>query len=307
MSRIEKSRIYDISFASHEASLEGLGKELSRALLSDKDLANAAARLEKLRGAIQSHESKDRLVSCYGRIHTLTTNNLVDRIVDHTFSLVEHKDGMSQEEVEKKTEVIENEVAHLWHDHALSAFNRRFIKMVVSQLNALRSLFPSQVTDAQNKNENDASSILTIEQAPDCSQSSHVASHVGVESPDVAFELCEIARDFYHHHIGEGMKKLRELAVTQKGRLYELAEQFDREILSSSLKTTLKKNYTSQATDLNLAQRPQHSQCSPHMMRFIQVLISYSHEIAQGDGVMFYPSESEIHMMFQEVEQFYEK
>lgn len=278
MSRIEESKIHDISYAFREVDLEQLAKELDKVVVSDQDLTTLSSRLNTLRSVTHSSESKDRLTHCYGRIDTLKTNNSVDRIVERTFSLLENRGKLSRKKFQSKIKLIWSDVGRLWYDHALSTLNRRFIKIVVHYLESLKEATCSKKLDSK-KND----SVKSHQKA----EQSDFSAPSEAENADLAFELYEMARDFYWGQTNEGIRKLRQLTPLQQEGLRKLC---------SSMGVHYPDSYEKEES------------FSPHkMIEFIQAIVCYANGIAQKENMHFYPSENEIHMMFQEVEGFYDK
>ena len=284
MSRVGKSKIHDISYVFRKVDLEKLARELDKTVVSDRDLKSLSLRLNTLRSVTRSSESKDRLTHCYGRIDTLKINNSVDRIVESTFSLLENRGKLSRNKLQSKIKLIWNEVGHLWYDHALSNLNRRFIKIVVHYLESLQEIASRKSDSKQGCS---ANSDRKIDKKSSSLEQSDFFTMSEAESVDLAFELCEMARDFYQGQINEGIKKLRQLTPMQQEGLRKLC-------------FSLGVHYP----DSHKEEEP----FSPHrMIEFVQAIVCYANGVAQQENMNFYPSENEIHMMFQEVEGFYDK
>ena len=96
---------------------------------------------------------------------------------------------------------------------------------------------------------------------------------------DVAIELCEIANLLYQGRFDGAVKIYNQLPSSKKARL----EEHCLEIEAEPLKESRESNNT---------------------LRFIQALIGYATELAQGEGIYHYPSLSEVRMMFEEAQSY---
>ncbi|CCB89273.1 hypothetical protein [Simkania negevensis] len=282
--RIDGNNVFhDISFTFHEAGLESIGKELDRTLHTDEDLTQLTMRCDSLRGKLQSPESKAQLASYYGRLDTLRTDNAVDRLVDTTCLLVAKRTEFPQEKMTAKVGEIQSELARLWYDNALSMPNRRFIRIVVYNLNQLQVFPSSKTADVLNNSAHIAYLSKDQDMLPETELRTTLIDAEEWESAEFAFDLCEMAHCFYQNKINEGMKKLHQLTPSQKNRLEEICLALGAEYPDHFIGKDL-------------------SECQKDIMLWVQALVGYANEVAQGEPLMFFPSEGEIHMMFREVE-----
>lgn len=95
------------------------------------------------------------------------------------------------------------------------------------------------------------------------------------DDAEVAFDLCEMAHAFYQNKFNEGLKRLRQLTPFQRERLEDHCLSTGAEMVTKNMDPM-------------------------NRIRFIQALIGYANELAQGEGVDYYPSLSEVKMMFEE-------
>lgn len=279
--RIDGNVIHDISFTFHEAGLESIGRELDRILHTDEDLNELTMRCDGLREKLQSPQSKAQLASYYGRLDTLKTNNAVDRLVDTTSLLVAKREELPQEKMTAKVGELQSELARIWYDNALSIPNRRFVKIVVYNLNQLQVFPSSKTADVLNNSAHNAYLSKDQDMLPESELRTTLVDAEEWESAEFAFELCEMAHCFYQNKINEGMKKLHQLTPSQKSRLEEICLRLGAEYPDHFIGKDL-------------------SECQKDIMLWVQSLMCYANVIAQGE--MFVPSEGEIHMTFREVE-----
>ncbi len=308
MPKIENQKLHNISFAFHEAFLERCGKDLDKATVPDKELANMAFRLDKLRTAIQSTSAKDFLAKCYGKVRTLTTNNLVDHTFDQTLFLVQNKNKMSREELKKKVGAIEKQIAKLLKSHALSLPNRHLIKMATFQLKQLRNSSSSQTVSARSKARKEEHLVSVIKKELSCLSPSDFTSNTEKKNIDFALHLYEVARNLYHNHIDIGIRELRHLAVTKSSPFREFAEKLKGEVSSLCADNVAKKIIPLKTESSHATGKRKQNRCSPALMRLLKKIVSYADGFTQKDPIIIsIPSDSEIHTIFQEAEQFYEK
>lgn len=280
---IDGNNIHDISFTFHEAALESIGYKLERTLHTDEDLTSLTMRCDSLRPKLQSPESKAKLATYYGRLDSFKTNNAVDRLVENTFSLLAEKKEMPEEKMTAKVGEIQSELARIWYDNALSIQNRRFIKIAVYNLNLLQVFPSSKTADVLHNSAHNAYLSKDQDMLPESELRTSLIDAEEWESAEFAFDLCEMAHYFYQNKINEGMKKLHQLTPSQKNRLEEICMALGAEYPDHFI-----------AEDI--------TQYQDGILRFVQALVGYANEIAQGEPLMFFPSEGEIHMMFREVE-----
>lgn len=257
----------DATFLWNHAQLESLEKKLDQSILSPRELQSVSHQLDDLREQALTTGAKDTYQSLCGRVATLSVNNLVDAIVEESFALRLGKFS-TQEECAERVHILKRDIARICHNHGLSIENRRFIKMAVNNLN---NLFPPSKTD----------DILL---QPEKRLRLNKPTTVPLESPnseesETAFDLCEMAHYFYQNKFQEGVKCLNQLLPSQKTRLEEHCLATGAEMITKN-------------PDLH------------NRLRFIQALIGYANEIAQGEGIDDYPSLSEVKMMFEEVQSF---
>lgn len=273
----------NISYVWEENRLGSLSQTLKgRTIFSGGELTLISEKLEGLSKTIKSQDAKNELIDLYGRIESYTVNNLIDRIVDESFLLFEKRSELSPEILSEKIKGLQTEIAQIWYDHALSISNKRFIGIAVRILSILQ-VFPFSKT-ADMLNLASVSNLMKEqEMLPDSEVRTTLVDPEVWESAEIALDLCEMAHFFYQNKISEGMKKLHLLNPSEKSRLEEFCL-----ILEAEFPQHFKeKNVTLYREN---------------MIRFIQALIWRANEVAQGQPISFYPSPSEIHMMFSEVE-----
>lgn len=281
--RIDGNKI-DISFVRHEAMLDNIGKQLdSRTLHSDEELSNMSRSCDALRSKLSSPEAQAKLVTLYGRVDTKKVNNQVDQVVENSFILFGKREKIPQENMTVQIGEIQSDIASIWYQNALSIPNRRFIKIAVHNLSQLQVFPSSKTADVLHNNAHTAFLRKDKDMLPESELRSGAVDAEEWESAEFAFDLCEMAHSFYQNKMNEGMKKLHQLTPSQKNRLEEIC-------------LTLGADYPTHFLTEDV------QQYQDSMMRFVQALVGYANEVAQGEPLMFSPSESEIHMMFQEVE-----
>jgi len=273
MTRVEgfssNSRV-DATFLFQGAQLETLERKLDQSILSPKELESISEQLDLLRDAALSTDSKETYQSLWGRVATLSVNNWVDAIVEESFSLRKGKYA-TKEELAERVNVLKKEIASVWHNNALSVENRRFIKIAVMNM---QRLFPSSKT-ADMLHHPQIQFSEDVEMLP----RTHVMATTVAPNWDegeIALDLCEMAHFFYQNKFQEGLKKYNQLSPSQRERLEDHCLATGAELIT---------------------QNRDQANC----LRFIQALIGYANELAQGEDIDYYPSLTEVKEMFEEV------
>jgi len=269
MARVElnsPSTRVDALFLFYRAQLETLEKKLDQSVLSPREIESVSAQLDALKDKALGADSKDTYQRLCGRVDTLSVNNLIDAIVEESFSLRQGKYS-SPEELAERVNVLKKEIAKVWYDNGLSIENRRYIKIAETNL---KRLFPSSKTDDMIHHPQ-----INFSRVP----RSNVTLSPDLDDAEIAFDLCEMAHSLYQNKFKEGLRKFNQLTPSLKARLEDHCLATGAELIT--------KNMDSQ-----------------NRIRFIQALIGYANELAQGEDIGRYPSVSEVRMMFEEVESY---
>ena len=283
MSQMNHTQFYDLSFAFHEASLESIGKQLDKTLLSNEDLTHLKARCDQLCATAKSPKSKAELAKCYGRMDACKINNVVDELVEKAFDLVANKNSLSVEKLMEKADEIQSEIAHLWYEEALSISNRRFIRVIVYQLNLLQHFLDSKKGADCPRSLGGSCFGQQVKRLPEFELPPFLPDPQQGETAEFALDLCETAHYFYQNKIEEGMNHLHRFTPLQKAHLDSICLSVGADAPHCFLTKTI-------------------TERRDQIMRFVRALVCYAHAIAEKKGLLFYPSQSEIHMMFQDVE-----
>lgn len=284
--RIDGSQFVDISFVRDEATLEKLGERLkSRVLHTNEDLAAMTKSCDSLRPQVLTPESKEKLASLYGRVDALKLDNEIDQVVEESFSLLSKKGTLPQETLSIKIGEIQSQIARIWYDNGLSISNRRFIRIAAYNLAHAQVFASSKTADVLHNNAQFANLRKDQDMLPESELRASLIDAEEWEDAELAFDLCEMAHSFYQNKIHEGMNRLNSLTPSQKSRLEEICLAIGAEYPSHFVAEDVKEYQES-------------------MMRFVQALVAFAHEVGQGEPLLFTPSESEIHMMFEEANRF---
>ncbi|MEM7175871.1 MAG: hypothetical protein AAF443_08125 [Chlamydiota bacterium] len=163
-----------------------------------------------------------------------------------------------------KEQSLEKKVQMLWYHHALSSENRRYVKVILQKLRG-------QDAEATPK----GNTCIGL-------RSRHAEEEQA--NGNLALTLCEVAYFFYGNKIQSGQRLLNQLTPSQKKRLQEhLLAMGAEEVAAVS------------TSDLNAHRE--------NLIHFIQAILGYANELAQGDDIFFYPSPEEINMMFAEIDE----
>ncbi|MBI3211883.1 MAG: hypothetical protein HYZ47_04275 [Simkania negevensis] len=198
----------DGSFLVDEAHLSAIDLSLtSKELFTSKELDQFAKELDLLLQRAKEKQSKEKIISLFGRIESLRVNGKIDKISDEAQEIFQKKDSYSAQEISTLAKKIRGKIKNICFNHGLSLENRSFLQVAFRHL-AL----------AEGKKMKTAPKRLSHNSFFDFEES---------ERFKVAIELCEIASHLYQGAIEVGMRKYQQLALFQQSSLASLLPSFE--------------------------------------------------------------------------------